>query len=294
MMKASLQCLAVSLIFSTASWSQVLLEQNFSSSTVFTNYFNATSPDTGQFNTYTLGTNVSNPLYTNQIASQSMRFLGRTNAGAGGAASFVRTGLNPNPSAVQFSFKFNLSGSYLTSNVTTISGSYMTFGLGNGFTNEPTGTAAGTVNSVDSLARMTMNLNTNAQQWRFTDLTRGGSTGWFTLGTAQTFTMAVNTSGAEVSFTDPSGVLTTLADNQYATWIGTNVFKLASAVGNTNMLADDFKFQLPSTSGVGSLVYIYDDFQVLQIPEPGTGLLALLGIGALIAYRRYSAACRAR
>jgi hypothetical protein len=278
--------LGILVAISSSAWSQILFSQNFSSSSVFTNYFNATSPDSGQFNTYTLGTNVSNPFFTNQIASQTMRFLGRTNAGANGGASFVRsTDLNPNPSAVQFSFRFGLSGSYATSSVASITAGFMTFGLGNGYTNEVFGTAAGTVNAVDSLARVTMNLNNTAQQWRFTDLTRGGSTAWFTLGALQTFTMAVNTSGVEVTFTNPAGVAMTLSNNQYASWINTTDFRTASTVGNLDMLAEDFKFSLPVSPVLTNSVFIFDDFQVLQIPEPSVSLLVLMGIGAFLVYR---------
>lgn len=239
-------------------WAQgQLLQQDFSSSTTVADYVSAT-PGNGQFNaigTSGAGTTVS----IDTGGGNKLRFVRTGNAG-----SFSRTtDFSPVPASLMYRFDLTVSGN---SSATT---SAATWQVGSGF-----GTANSTESNANTYARFTLNLGANDGEFQIRDISNGTNSGTFS-GT-RTILWVLNNSGGTLSYIDPTGAVSSIADDRADIWVGSTLAFDDVAVQTDAQTMTDLKFVF--NNGAGTI----DIDNILIDPVPSIpAIQPISGVGAM-------------
>ena len=221
------------------STAQVLFTQNFNSSTVLTDYWNA-SPTEHQFDfigiagttSTSAGSSVNNASSLNKL--RAYRFAG--------VYAFARTTdfvQNATPSVLKIKFKINV----ISHTATTTSPGGGSFSVGSGFA--ASATAEDTLVTVHS--RLAFGFVGNSTPNFFL---RTGIINSATYNGEQDVSWYINNSGASINYTNPDGVgSTSLANDKADIWVGTTrIFSDISASVPAQNLTD-FKFTFNNSGG---------------------------------------------
>ena len=231
----------------------VIFTQNFSSSTTLSTYINASTPDSGQWNA--IGTSGNGTIIS--TAANNLAFTRTSNVG-----SFSRTtDFSPVPLAIIY--KFNLSVSGNTAAQTTAA----VWQVGSGF-----GTSNAAESNANTYARFGINFSATDGTFSLRDVTNTTSSADLT-GT-QSIMWVVNNSGSSLSYTDPSGATSTVADDKVDIWTGTTIAFNDVAVQTSTQSITDLKFAF--TAGSGTITM--DNFQITSVPEPRAWVMIGIGI----------------
>ncbi len=231
---------------------QVLLQQDFSSSTTLSTYTSASSPTSGQWNA--IGS--SGAGVTASTSSNNLAFT-RTGANVG---TFSRTtDFSPTPQTMIYRFDLTISGN--SANQTSAA----TFQVGSGY-----GTTNAAESNANTYARFAVNLTATDGTFSFRDITNTTSSANFS-GT-QSVMWVLNNSGISFSYTSPTGSSVTVANDTADLWAGaTQVFNDV-AIQTASQVMTDLKFAFDNGSATVSM----DNF-LITIPEPKTWVM--IGIG---------------
>ena len=222
-----------------------IFSQDFSSSTVVTDYVNAT-PNNGQFNaisTSGAGTVLS-------INGGALQF-----ARTGNAGSFSRTtDFSPVPILMVYKFSLSVSGN------TTAQTTAAVFQVGSGF-----GTANSAESNAATYAKIGINLTTTDGTFQLRDI--GGGTNSSNLAGTQNIAWVLNNSGSSATYTDPSGNQESIANDKADVWAGsTKIFDDFSVTTATQTLTDlKFVFNAGTATIKIDNMYIYDALIPLPI-----------------------------
>ncbi len=242
---------------------QTLFEQNFSSGSTLSTYFNASNPTAAQFN----GIAVTGSSTTVSINNEALMFA-RNNGNAG---YFVRsTDFSPVPQVVLLKFDLNISGN--SSAATNVA----VFQVGSGFSVNSNTEANAAVHS-----RLAINFTATSGTFTLRDI--GGSANSSNLSGTQTIRWYINNSGSTMNYTGPDLTVYSLANDTAQVWAGTSrVFTSIGATTATQTMSD-MKFVF--SAGTGNITL--DDFSVTAIPEPSSfAAFAALGMLGFCATRR--------
>jgi hypothetical protein len=239
-----------------------LLQQDFSSSTTVSNYVNATTPTNGQFNAISTS-GAGTVLSINTTTSNKLRFARTGNAGI-----YVRTtDFSPTPTSMFYRFDMTISGnSTATTNVAT-------FQVGSGF-----GTANSTEANLAVHSRLGINFTTTGGQFSLRDIGTSTSSANFT-GT-QTVLMAINNTGATLTYRAPDGTYETVANDTQDVWVGTTRVFNDMAATTASQTLTDIKFAFSGANGTID----FDNFLIDPIPGvPTSGAATAIGSGGFTA-----------
>ena len=226
-----------------------LFSQNFSSSTVGSDYVSAT-PNNGQFNA--IGSANTNNTVVN-INNGTLQFARSTLTGSAG--SFSRTtDFGPVPSTLTYKIDITVS------NNTTAQTSAAIFQVGSGF-----GTANGAESNVNTYARFAINLSATTGCFTLRDITNGTNSAEFC--GAQTITWVLNNIGATLSYTDPNNMQQSLLNDRADIYLGNTLVFNDVAVQTPTQTITDLKFAF--TDGVG--IIQLDNILINPISSPTAG-----------------------
>jgi hypothetical protein len=192
--------------------------QDFNSSALISDYVNAASPNSGQFNfigSSGAGTAVS-------INNGKLRFNRTANAGA-----FSRsTDFSPVPAIISYQFDLDVSGNSSAQTTAAV------FQVGSGF---------GSSNSAESNSlihsKIGVNIGSTPNTFSLRDIGGGSNSATFT--GAQTITWVINNSDGDISYPAPDGSMESLAQDKFDLWIGTSKeFDDRAAITETQVLSD--------------------------------------------------------
>lgn len=232
-----------------------LFSQDFSSSSVVSDYVNASSPNSGQWNA--IGSSGSG--VTVAIAGGALQYT-RATANTG---SFSRTtDFSPVPPALIYQFTLSVSGNSAAQTTAAV------WQLGSGF---------GTANSAEANAnvhsRFALNFTTSDGTFQLRDIAGGVNSG--NLSGAQNITWVVNNSGGAISYVGPDSQSWTVADDAWDLWAGNSLLFDDIAAQTATQVLTDMKFAF--TAGSGSVNM--DNFVITAIPEPADwGLISAGGL----------------
>ncbi len=235
---------------------QILLDQNFSSSTTLSSYISAT-PDSGQWNAIsTSGAGV-----TISTAANNLSFT----RAAANAGSFSRTtDFSPVPATMIYRFDLSVSGNSAAQTTAAV------WQVGSGF---------GTTNSAETIAntyaRFALNFTATDGTFQIRDIQNGTNSG--NLSGTQSMMWVLNNSGSSFSYTSPLGTSVSVANNTTDIWAGTSLLFNDVAVTTTTQSMTDLKFAF--TAGTGTVTM--DNF-LITVPEPKTWLLIGIGTSFMI------------
>ncbi|HXH20054.1 MAG TPA: choice-of-anchor D domain-containing protein [Chitinophagales bacterium] len=222
-----------------------LFQQDFSSSTTYTDYVNA-SPNSGQWNA--IGTSGAGTVISiNTTTSNKLRY-----ARTGNAGSYSRTSdFSGPPSSLLYRLDLAISGNSAAQTTAAV------FQVGSGF---------GTANSAEANAnvhsRFGVNWTATTGQFSLRDIGGGSNSSNFS-GT-QTVFWAINNSGGSLTYKAPDGTNESIANDTWDLWIGNSkAFNDISATTSTQTLPD-LKFAF--TAGTGTI----DIDNILIDPIPPT------------------------
>ncbi len=235
---------------------QLLFAQDFSSSSLVSDYVNPISPGSGQWNA--IGSSGAGVTVT--ISGGALTFT-RTTANTG---SFSRTtDFSPVPGALIYKFDLTVSGNTAAQTTAAV------FQIGSGF-----GTTNAAETNANVYARLGVNFSATSGSFSLRDL--GAAVNSPTLTGPQTIFLALNNSGSTQSYTWPDAASHILANATINVWAGTScVFSAMNPTTATQSLTD-LKFAF--TAGTGTIAL--DNISVTAIPEPST-YAAILGAAAL-------------
>ncbi len=207
-----------------------LFDQDFSSSTDFTDYVSAT-PDNGQFNAISstgAGTVVS-------INSGTLQYA-RSGSNAG---SFSRTtDFSPVPNTLRYRVDITVSGN------TTAQTSAAVFQIGSGF-----GTANSAESNANTYARFGINFSATTGCFSIRDISNGTSGSEF-CGT-QSITWILNNSGSTLNYLAPDSTPTSVDDDRADMYIGNTPILDNVNIQTTTQTMTDLKFAF--LLGVGTI-----------------------------------------
>jgi len=217
-----------------------LFQQNFNSSSTLSNYYNAASPTTGQFNAI----GQSAPNATAAIVGNALKFSRTTT----GTTSFSRsTDLSPIPPTMKYSFSLSV-------NSTTAAASVASFQVGTGFTNTNGG-------ATSQYAKIVIDFKGTGGGGDFA--LRNGSTVSATFASPKNISWYLNNSGVTINYLDPSSTSRTLANDKMDVYVGTTLVFSGVSVSVPTSTMSDLKFSM--TGGTGSITL--DDILIdLAIP----------------------------
>jgi hypothetical protein len=239
-----------------------IFSQDFAAGGVTSDYVSAT-PNTSQWNAISTA-DPSNKLWT--IASNALQ-LSTTGNGGSGAYASRSTDFSPVPSAIQFSFTFDL----LSSNANFTSA--IDFAVGSGF-----GTTNNSESNANTYAKFAIN-TTNTSGYQVRDNTGGQLlNGSSTFTGANTFTWVANNSGASTTYLAPDGSTESLANDTWDLWVGTSKELNDRSATTATQTITDFKFGSQSGTGINLFTAQFDNFTIAILPEPSSLLLVGLGI----------------
>jgi len=223
----------------------VLFQQDLSSSATVSDYANATTPNSGQWNA--IGTSGSGTVLS--ITSGALQYARTANAG-----SFSRTtDFNPTPSALICKWDLTVSANSVAQTTAAV------WQFGSGF---------GTANSaeVNTLVHSRLGLNTTATAGQFSlrDLVASANSANFS--GAQTVWWVVNNSGGTLTYKAPDGTDETVADDKADVWVGTTKELNDIAATTTTPTLTDWKFAITA----GSETVAMDNFLVDPVPTVPT------------------------
>jgi hypothetical protein len=238
---------------------QLLFSQDFSSSSLLSNYVNSGSPGSGQWNAIgSGGTGV-----TVAISGGALTFT-RTTASTG---SFSRTtDFSPTPGALIYKFDLAVSGNTAAQTTAAV------FQIGSGF-----GTANAAEINANVYARIGVNFSATNGNFTLRDL--GAAVNSPTFSGRQTIFLALNNSGSTKHYVGPDSASHSLGNDTINVWAGTSIVFSAMNPTTATQSLTDLKFAF--TAGTGTIAI--DNISVTAIPEPSTyavmlGLVALFGV----------------
>jgi len=219
---------AFCVLMSTSAAQAQLFSQDFSSSTVVSDYVSAT-PTNGQFNA--IGSSGTGTVVS--INGGTLQFA-RTGANAG---SFSRTtDFSPTPSAIIYQIDITVSGN------TTATTSAAIFQVGSGF-----GTANSTESNANTYARFGINLSATSGCFSIRDITNSTTSAEFC--NTQTITWVLNNTGASLSYNAPNGTVQTVANDTADLYVGTTLVLNDVAVQTVDQVITDLKFVFSAGTG---------------------------------------------
>ncbi len=244
---------------------QLLFSQDFSSSSLVSDYVNLGSPGSNQWNA--IGSSGAGVILG--ISGGALTYT-RTTANTG---SFSRTtDFSPPPSALIYKFDLTVSGNTVAQTTAAV------FQLGSGF-----GTANAAEANANVYARLGVNFSASNGSFSLRDL--GAAVNSSPLTGTQTIFLALNNSGTTQNYTGPDAVVHSLANDTINVWAGTSIVFSAMNPTTATQSITDLKFAF--TAGTGSIAL--DNISVAAIPEPSTSA-AILGVvslaGVLLRRRR--------
>jgi len=217
-----------------------LLTQDFSSSTVVSDYVNATTPTNGQFTA--IGS--SSAMMVTSITGGALQY-----ARTGGNGSFTRNAdFSPVPDVMSFKFQLNVVSSSAAVAVAII------FNVGDEFTNTNPGPGNATIHS-----RFAIDLANGSFVFR-DHAASMGVTGpnTYTINTNYAITFVINNSGSNGSYTAPNGATESISNDTWDLWIGTTKeFDDRAAITATQPLAN-----IKMTFASGTATVQFDNFNV--------------------------------
>ena len=249
--------------------------QDFSSSTIVSDYVSANAPTANQFNALGGGGGV-----TLSIVGGALQVTRVGGAAPNNGAAWIdrTTDLTGAPfDALALSFDFRVV------DITTAgpTGNSLTFYVGNGLTSSGNIPGAGTVHS-----QFAINLNNATSETWFlrnigtsTNSTNSGTTSFLRV------TFVVNNTGAALNYNVGGGVSGTLANDTWDLWLGaTRQFAGQAATDGSVNLAE-FKMRWGNQAGTVQ----FDNFAITAIPEPSTWALLIGGaaLGIVFVRRRW-------
>ncbi|KAF0152440.1 MAG: putative aminopeptidase [Ignavibacteria bacterium] len=246
----------ISFFLQEVSWGQIF-SQDFNSSTNLSDYYNATNPNPGQWNSIStsgVGTTIS-------VATNNLSF-----ARTGNAGSFSRTtDFSPTPTGLIYKFDISVNGNTAAQTTAAV------LQVGSDF---------GTTNSAETIAktyaRIAINFSATSGTFQIRDITNGANSSDFT-GTISV-TWGLNNTGTTQTYTAPDGSTETLANGKADLWAGTTKIFDDVAVQNTTLTMTDLKFAF--TAGTGTITFdnfvIYGASDNLSLPVELTSFTALL------------------
>ncbi|TSA34840.1 MAG: PEP-CTERM sorting domain-containing protein [Verrucomicrobiaceae bacterium] len=231
---------------------QVLLNQDFASSTSLSSYISAT-PDSGQWNAIsTSGAGV-----TISTAANNLSFT-RATANTG---TFSRTSdFSPTPTTMIYRFDLSVSGNSAAQTSAAV------WQVGSGF-----GTANSAESNANTYARFALNFTATDGTFQIRDIQNTTNSG--NLSGTQSIMWVLNNSGSSFSYTSPLGSSVSVANDTADIWAGTSLLFNDVAVTTGTQSMTDLKFAF--TAGTGSVTM--DNF-LITVPEPKTWVL--IGIGS--------------
>lgn len=235
--------LSISLIVSITELKAQLFSQNFSSSTVVSNYVSGT-PTVNQFTS--ISNAVNNP---SSITANSLRF---TKTG-GSTGYFARSiAFSGPPQMIQIKFDFEISA-----NPNILNTNQATFYIGSTIADNATAPA-----NADFHSRLTFNFDATIGNFSLRDV--GASTnGANSYSGRRTITFVVNNSGFSQTYTAPDGSNESIANDTYDIWVGLNKeFNDRNSTTAASTLSS-FRFQYPSGSVNATLDF--DNFVISEL-----------------------------
>ena len=269
-MKTTFSILGASLILSCASVCQanVIFSQDFSSSSIVSDYVNAT-PNSGQWNaisTSGAGTTVS-------IAGGSMQY---THNGVN-AGSFTRnTDFSPTPPAMIYNFDLTVSGISTLSAVPTAA----TWGVGSGYGTQNSDPSPSSLNN----SRFAIGFNTDGT-YNF-HVVGGATSSSFSSGTTVGVTWVINDAGGSLSYLGPDGNVDIVGNGMWDLWAGSTLIFNEKPADNTSSSLSELKFVFENTAATG--IIAMDNFSIQAVPEPaGWGAISALGLMGICGLREW-------
>ena len=231
--------LAFLIVFNSSITSRAqIFSQNFNSSTVLTDYYNA-SPTTNQFRAIAATTGATVSVSTNALVL--------TRGTAGNAYAERNVDFSTIPSGMKFQFSFCVSGGGAATSAILVA-------VGTDVTN---GIAAPTNSNI--FARFAISTTANSGEFIIKDITNS-ATGTSTFAGTQTITWILNNTGSTQSYTAPTGSSAQIANGKADIWVGnTREFNNVSVETPTNTLA---RFKFYTNAWVNGTVFTIDEIVI--------------------------------
>jgi len=235
---------------------QILLDQNFSSSTTLSSYISAT-PDSGQWNAIsTSGAGV-----TVSTAANNLSFT----RAAANVGSFSRTtDFSPVPATMIYRFDLSVSGNSAAQTSAAV------WQVGSGF-----GTSNAAESNANTYARFALNFTSTDGTFQIRDIQNTTNSG--SLSGKQSMMWVLNNSDSAFSYTSPLGTSVSVANDTADIWAGTSLLFNDVVVTTATQTMTDLKFAF--TAGTGTVTM--DNF-LITVPEPKTWLLIGIGTSFMI------------
>lgn len=236
---------ALCLVFLSGTAEAQLFQQDFSSSSLVSDYVSAT-PNTGQFNA--IGSSGGGTTFS--ISNNALQYIRSSNAG-----SFSRTtDFTTIPTAIRYKFDLTVSGN------TAAATNAAVWQVGSGY-----GTANNAETNANTYARIALNLTAIDGAFQLRDINTTTNSANFS-GT-QTITWVMNNSGASLNYVGPNGNTESLADDREDLWIGTTKVFDEFTVQTPTQIITDLKFAFTA----GTATVTMDNF-LIDFPTAPTAV----------------------